>query len=396
MKIGLLTTRLFDEPRNGGEICTARLLHTIVDAGHDALVIGRGPVPSPGMRGARYRSVGPLVEPFESLSARRRVGSLCTALLTRQASTVQRLAEGATPRRVKQELQAESGMDVLIADHLQVLPWVLGPGRKLPALLVVMHNVESDNYAEWARRAGQRGDWLRQRILQREARLLHRLECEALRRAEVLACLSRGDADRLLATARTCGGRAQVEVLPSFPLDTGLQSQAGSGEGPDRRIGMIGTWTWEPNRLGLQWMLDHVLPRLPPACVLVLAGPGLEGLELPRGVVWLGSVARALDFYRSVDVVALSSHVGTGVQEKAVEAIAAARLVVATPHSLRGLRADLPSHVRVTDDAGQFARLCADAPLGADPAWSGSVKTWREARRVRYADVLGRCLATAH
>jgi hypothetical protein len=88
--------------------------------------------------------------------------------------------------------------------------------------------------------------------------------------------------------------------------------------------------------------------------------------------------------------------VGSGVQEKAVEAIASARVVVATPHSLRGLQWELPSHVWIADEARQFANLCATAPMQAEPLWTQAVRKWRDSRRGRYADVVGRCLSATH
>jgi hypothetical protein len=393
MNVALLTTRLFDQPGNGGEICTARLLRELVRAGHGVLLIGRGPVPTAGMPGVLYHSVGPLVTPFEDLPQARRLRVVGAALLSGQASTVQRQAEGGVARRVQQLLQqARPRPDALIVDHLQVLPWASGARSACPTLMLIMHNVESENYAESAQRAGESGQWLRRLVLLREARILRKLERDALNRAGAVACLSQRDAGRLRQTARLYGGRARLEVLPSFPLQVRPPAASASLEVPGRRIGMIGTWTWEPNRVGLQWMLDRVLPHLPPNCALVLAGTGLERATLPSRVESMGRVTSAEAFYRSVDVVALSAQVGSGVQEKAVEAIAMARLVVATPHSLRGLRKDLPGHVQVTADARRFALLCADAPLVSDPAWAGAIQAWREGRQGRYAEVLGSCL----
>jgi hypothetical protein len=399
MNIAVLTTRLFDQPRSGGELCTARLLSEILDAGHQVLLIGRGHVPATGLPGVRYVSVGPWVTPFEELSTPQRIASLCAALLSGQASTVQRLAHGGVAQQVRHHLQSTGPeIDVLVLDHLQVLPWLAALRGELPPLWLVMHNLEAQNYVELARQAGGRGQRWRQRVLQREARRLRDLECQALSRAAVVACLSAQDAAQLKLTAAACGSRARLEVLPSFPLELHprLGATLAPRPGPVRRIGMIGTWTWEPNRLGLRWVLDCVLPHLPGPWVLVLAGPGLEGTALPRRVEWLGRVPSAASFYSSVDVVALASHVGSGVQEKAVEAIAAARLVVATPHSVRGLQWELPDHVWVTGDAQEFASLCATAPVQEEPAWASAVRKWRESRRRRYAEVLGRCLKASH
>lgn len=390
MNISFVTTRLFDTPRSGGELCTARLLHELVHAGHCVQVVGRGPQPALRRAAVRHDSVGPLVPAFETLSRTRQLRSLLSAWAAGQASTVHRLAAGAVPRQLQQLFAAAPPPDVLVLDHLQVWPWLAAAWPGLPAPVLVMHNLESDGYAEQA--AAQRG--LRQAVLLREARLLRRLEDSALRQAAVLACLSDEDAAQLRQRAGACGAATPIEVLPGFAAQTAAAATAASA-GPLRRIGLIGTWTWGPNRTGLQWLLDQVLPLLPGHCRLVLAGAGLDGWRLPARTVSLGRVDDARRFYDTVDVVALASLQGSGVQEKAIEAVASGRTVVATQHALRGLGTALPANVHVADDPREFARLCAAADGGDGTSTAPSLRDWTGTRRQQYRDALARCLAHA-
>ncbi|CAD5371281.1 conserved hypothetical protein [Rubrivivax sp. A210] len=384
MNIAFVTPRLFDQPGSGGEICSARLLAALAAGGHGLHCLGRGAAAAPAL------SLGPVVRPFDELSPWRRAGSLLAALASGQASTVQRLDAGGAGRAARAGLARGAGADVLVVDHLQAWAWLEPHQARLPAPLLVMHNLEAEGYAERAAQiAGGAGARLRRAVLEREARLLRRLEERALRAAAVVACLSEEDAQQLRRQAAACGARAPVEVLPGYPLQAPAAPRPPPCHG--RRIGMMGTWTWGPNRSSLDWVLQQVLPLLPPDCRLVLAGAGLEGLRLPPRVQALGRVARAQDFYDAVDVLAIASLGGSGVQEKSIEALATGLPVVATAHALRGLAPGLPPQLQVADGPARFAQLCQQATAPDAPV----VQQWIAGRRRAYRDALGRCLEIA-
>ena len=37
-------------------------------------------------------------------------------------------------------------------------------------------------------------------------------------------------------------------------------------------LGLVGTWTWQPNRIGLIWFLEEVVPRLSDDVTIAIAG----------------------------------------------------------------------------------------------------------------------------
>lgn len=392
MRIAFLTTRLVETPRSGGEICTWRLLEALRGAGHAVLSLGRA---EPRVRvgdGDEAIVLGPLVRPFDELGPGARLAALGSALSTGRACTVQRLLAGGAARRAGLALRGvrRDAFDLLVVDHLQACAW-LRDLEGLPPIVLVMHNIESDGYLRRARRVLGNG-WraaAERWVLRREARLLRELELRAFARCAAVACLSSDDARRLHDLMRGLARPPVVEVLPGFPQSAPLPPALPAADGI-RRVGLIGTWSWGPNRDALRWMLDEVLPRLPVQVRLVLAGGGLEGLALPPRVQSLGRVADAAALYAAVDVVAVPSLHGSGVQEKAIEATGTGRPVVATPHALRGLGPGLPLHVHAAEDAGHFAQLCATVPLRQEG--DGALEAWVAARRQRYGAALTRCL----
>jgi len=397
MNIGLITTRLFDVPGSGGEVNSHRLLQQLAQAGHGVQLIGRGQAATVDRRvsvlASSQLSVGPTVQAFDGLARSRQWLELALALASGEASTMRRLAAGDVGRRVAGVLRKANApvLDMLWLDHLHVLPWVSALRRRLPPPVVVMHNIESEVYTEQAEQLRGRGagQAIRRAVLRREARLLRQWEQRMLAQAAAVVCVSDSDADRLRHIARQCGASPYIAVLPAFPLRNAAPAAA-RPRSALQRIGMLGTWTWGPNRHALQWMLDQVLPLLPAHCELVLAGSGLDRLALPAKVKVLGRVADVHSFYNAVDLVAIPALIGSGVQEKAVEAIGMAKPVVASAHALRGLQPDLPPTVQVADSATEFARLCGEPPtLGGHH--QRAISDWSLARQQRYQAVIEQC-----
>jgi len=387
---------LFDRPANGGELCTARLIAGLQAQGHEVRVLGRGTAAAPRL-GLRQHTLGPALAPFDQLHALARMGSLGRSVLSGQASTVQRLNAGDAPRKALDWLLAEPAAwaDALVVDHLQTWAWVEAAGQALPPALLVMHNLESMGYLQRSQHAASAGQWLRAQVFRREARLLRDLETRALRQAAAVACLSDADAKHLSAQAAELGVSPLVEVLPGYPLRLGSPGAIDIRRvqpGARWRVGMLGTWTWGPNREALQWMLGQVMPKLSAGCTLVLAGSGLDGMALPPGVICLGRIDDVDSFYAQVDVVALPALSGTGVQEKAIEAMGSARGIVATTHALRGLGPELPPQVRVADCATSFANACAPATRASGAEWQRDIACWSGQRQLRYTVALSRCL----
>lgn len=396
MKILVLTTRLFAEPTSGGEICTARLLAALRRGGHDIVLAGRGDADGASVWAPEVISLGDIVGPFEELGPATRLAAVAMALFSGSPITVCRQRVRLSAERVASLV---APCDAVIVDHLQAWPW-LRDVRSRPVLLL-NHNVESDNYLRQSRDAFDSGvapgpvRWLRRELLRREAAGLRRLELTALEHAHVLACLSEGDSERMysLAIQAQCKTLARPAVLPGYPLAVPLRRHRISGGRP-ATVGLLGTWTWAPNREGLKWFLAEVWPALAGRMRLVLAGSGLAGLALPEQTQVMGRIGHVSEFYEAVDVVAVVSLSGTGVQEKAIEAIGSGASVVATRHALRGLLPGLPGQVRIEDEPLRFAQACVKAASNSGVQAHNAALSWARQRRQTYERSLGTCLNT--
>jgi len=211
--------------------------------------------------------------------------------------------------------------------------------------LFVAHNVEFRSAEENAAAA----DSTFQRLLyQRESRFLKALERRLCDAARFVFTLAEGD--------RAALGVASDSRSAVLPLVTRTAPPAPPAP---RTIAcdaaLIGTWTWQPNRIGLDWFLGEVVPHLADDFRIRIAGHVPAGVTSSHpGVSFIGRVPDASAFVRSGAIVPLISRAGTGVQLKTLETFENGLPSVATERSLRGIDY-LPENCVVADDPRQFA-----------------------------------------
>ncbi|TGR60024.1 glycosyl transferase, partial [Mesorhizobium sp. M2D.F.Ca.ET.223.01.1.1] len=71
---------------------------------------------------------------------------------------------------------------------------------------------------------------------------------------------------------------------------------------------LIGTWTWQPNRIGLDWFLTKVVPHLKPDFRVRIAGSLPSGVTSTHpGVSFVGRVPDAQAFVSGAAVIPLIS-----------------------------------------------------------------------------------------
>lgn len=246
---------------------------------------------------------------------------------------------------VRKAIAGAGPFDGYILNSVQMAAAFEGAFNDKPSIFVA-HNVEYRSARENARAAN--GAFQRA-LFRREARLLEAVEKRLCSNARFVFTLAEED-------------RAELGVAPdsrsiALPLVTRSQPPPPHGA---RRIAcdaaLIGTWTWEPNRIGLDWFLNKVAPNLRDDFKIDIAGsvPAHVTSSHP-GVRFVGRVPDAQDFVRSAAVIPLVSTSGSGVQLKTIETFELGLPSVATAHSLRGI-AYKPANCIMTDDPVEFAR----------------------------------------
>ncbi|WP_269933338.1 glycosyltransferase [Aminobacter sp. HY435] len=246
---------------------------------------------------------------------------------------------------VRKAISSAGPIDGYILNSVQMAAAFEGVFKDQPSIFVA-HNVEHRSAAENAHAAN--GAFQRA-LFRREARLLEGVEKRLCGNARFVFTLAEEDRAEL--------GVASNSRSVALPLVTRSQLPPAGGE---RRVGcdaaLIGTWTWEPNRIGLDWFLSRVVPHLRQDFRIDIAGSVPSGVASAHpGVRFLGRVPDAQAFVRGGAVVPLVSTSGSGVQLKTIETFELGLPSVATAHSLRGI-AYKPPNCTMTDDPVEFAR----------------------------------------
>jgi len=369
LAILFLTTVLPSERRTGGEIVSAHIADALRDLGHEVRVLGYARPGYAGHEGEVLVEHRPIETCDAPLDAAR---WLARAFIGRNAYSIQKYAGRAYTAALKDAL-AEQAWNRIILDHSQ-MGWLL-PHLRGHHLIHVSHNCEGRLYAGQAKEGGV----LRRIIYAREARLMGEMDARLARAAKSVWTLTEAHA----AAFREMGARSvSILPVPPMPLPEDFRLLP-----PECDVALLGTWSWGPNRAGLDWFLERVVP-LVPGLHIQIGGAGADDL---RGrfanVEVLGRVPDAAAFLAAARVIAVPSIAGEGLQIKTLDAIAVGRPVVATGFALRGIDG-LPERVRVADSPQAFA----DALLEARNAGEAAIDNWRRERRERFRIALDEAL----
>ncbi|WP_173934879.1 glycosyltransferase family 4 protein [Chelativorans sp. Marseille-P2723] len=248
-----------------------------------------------------------------------------------------------TPEEVRKAFLAIGPVDGVILNSIQ-FAGAFGQVFAGCPIAYVAHNVE---YRSAEESAVASPDMVSRLLYRREARLLKKLEEKLCAEACFIFTLANEDRGLL--------GLTDDSRAAALPLVTREWPPAPTARKPEFDAVLIGTWTWMPNRIGLEWFLAEVVPLLPPSFTVAIAGRVSESVARahPR-VRFLGRVESAADFMRRGRVTSLISQAGTGVQLKTIETFELGLPAVATSHSLRGIT-HLPENCIVADTPRAFA-----------------------------------------
>jgi glycosyltransferase involved in cell wall biosynthesis len=332
------------KPDTGFEIANAAILDALRAAGHEVTAFGflrPGEMPADPAQAVVIDAVD--IE-NAAVPARRKLQWLASALshgLPIASAKLLTVGRG----RFIEAIRARGPFDGLILNSV-MLPGAFPELTRLGPCILVEHNIEHVSALQNAAHAGNPAmRWL----FSREARLLEQVEHRLWREARFVWTLAEED--------RAALGPDYQAKSAALPLVSGAQPDAAmpAEVAPAYDVGLIGTWTWAPNFIGLDWFLREVCPLLPSDVSVAVAGR--LPAEMPPGpaqVKLIGRVPDADAFLRSCRVLALSSRAGTGVQLKTIEAMQLGLPAVATSLSCRGFSA-MPANFTLADSPAEFA-----------------------------------------
>jgi polysaccharide biosynthesis protein PslH len=287
--------------------------------------------------------------------------------------SIARHSLAAVKREVDRLLGSER-FDVVHAEQLQALPQTATADARGVPVVLRAQNVESDLWAEAARR----GRGLRGALLRREARRMAAWEGRAVRRTAATLTLTEEDAVRLRELARD-EGRVEVVRAPFPELPSGVSRLAG-----DPPVVVFGSRGWLPNEDSAAWFAAEVWPVVRAACPGALlhlfgANPEVAGPD----ILLHASPEDSAEVYAPGSILAVPLRIASGVRIKILEAWSRGVPVVATPAALAGLEVQDGREALVAGDRQEFAE--AISRLHHQPSLAASlVEGGRRALRERH------------
>jgi glycosyltransferase involved in cell wall biosynthesis len=142
---------------------------------------------------------------------------------------------------------------------------------------------------------------------------------------------------------------------------------------------LVASFAYEPNRRGLRFLVDEVLPRVPEARLL-LVGRGLDPGTVGDRAEALGFVEDLAAVYARAACAVVPLLEGGGSPLKFVEALAYGLPVVATPRAAAGLEARAGEHFLLGEGADGFAEALRIALSGGAPGVGSAGRRLAEER----------------
>lgn len=372
-----------ENPSSGFDIANRAVLDGLRALGHRVSVIGYlQPGQSAAADGDTYL-LGELEVANAKVGAVTKLRWLATAVLYRTTlSSAKMLKTGR--RHIEMLLQGLQPFDGIILNSVQ-LPGAFAPVFQKHPTIYVAHNVEADSALE---NAASASGLLEKFLFKREASLLEEVERQLTQAASAIWTFAEAD--------RFGFGYAVSDRAAVLPLVTCWElPESGEERLPEHDLALIGTWSWKPNRIGLDWFLSKVVPLLPADMSIGVAGQveDVPAVSHP-GLRFLGRVPDARAFVEAGAVVPLISRGGTGVQLKTIESFELGMPSVATRASLRGI-GEIPGNCSIADDPVEFARLLAEkvAQVRAGNRQRLSGSAFHRAQKARLLETLKRGLA---
>jgi polysaccharide biosynthesis protein PslH len=347
MKILYLTTVIPSSRRTGGEIASQNFIDALAQNGHDVLVVG-------------YQRIGDKqqYQKNEMVAGKRHIEShksqfypllwMGYSLLTKYPYSVAKYYSLKYGKAVKKLISSET-YDIAIIDHAQI-SWISYLfSNKNQKLIFIAHNIEHEIYLSQCLNTHNH---LAKYIYQREADLIKTCEDNLADMASQVWTLTSHDSEYFTGINQ----KTKVFDLPSN-LNLNVEPLQHPTSSKKFDIGIIGSWTWNSNMLGLKWFFQKVYPYLPENLSIHVAGKGAEWLSGEyENVHYCGFVPNVQEFMAQAKAIAIPSVAGGGIQIKTLDAIASGLPIVATPVALRGIF-EYPSYIQVAEQPDKFAHI---------------------------------------
>lgn len=284
-------------------------------------------------------------------------------LFSTSSYNVNRFYNKAFEKLITATLQKEK-FDVVLLESLYTTPYIATVRKNSNANIIYRsHNIE---FEIWQRIGNQESNLLLKSYLHFLANRLKKHEQAMLNLVDGVAAITKKDKEQLLALG--C-----LKPIKTIPFGINLENYQPKETAQEKKLFHIGSMDWKPNQEAIVWFLNKVWSSIiakEPTATFHLAGKNMpeDIINLTNsmpGIVNEGEVENANDFINNNNIMVVPLFSGSGMRIKIIEAMAMAKLVIATTIAFEGIAVEHNKNALIADNANEFKKailMCLQNP----------------------------------
>jgi glycosyltransferase involved in cell wall biosynthesis len=242
-----------------------------------------------------------------------------------------------------QELFKKEQFDVVVCESIYTLPYLdLFKEHNIKVVLRA-HNVEHQIWKQ----LGEKSSFpLKKWYYNKLSKQLKRYELNQLEKLDGIVSISEEDA----LFFQQFEPRVRVTSIP-----TAVKTKFPEPNYKLNDFYFLGAMDWIPNKEGIDWLLNLVIPDGIKGSTLSIAGKALSKDEISHpSVICEGEVKNALEFIQSHGICLIPMHSGSGIKIKLLENLALGKPIISTSEGVRGVDVTHNKEVLIADDPEAF------------------------------------------
>lgn len=275
--------------------------------------------------------------------------ALGNLLFSSESYVVSRFNQGAYRKALVKWLQEETFQYVQV-EGLTLAHYVEDiRAHHFGPVILRSHNVE---HLIWSRSAFYEGNSLKQWYLKLQSERLKKFELERSAQFDAIVPITATD------TGAFKSFGIKLPMKTAFcGVDVANSKQEAFEETP--KFFFVGAFDWLPNLVGINWLVDHVWPKIvgeePEVELHILGRHSPPELQKVKGVFVHPDQNVAHSFFEKNQILLVPLKSGSGLRIKIVEAMSLGKAVVSTYVGAEGIHGQSGTHFYLEDEAGAFA-----------------------------------------
>ncbi len=367
MKILLFSHRTPYPPHKGNQIRPFNVLTSLVARGHEVhlLAFAEGTEELNTKTQLAEHCASATLIPLDRLA-----GNI-KALLSLPSHTPPSVAyfNSAAMHREVKRIVATHGIEAMVVYSSTMSQYV--PPEFIPHTVVDMADTDSEKWLDYAKEKRPPMSWIYniegQRLRSYEYWIVRNFGYSSLhtqREINVLTELTAGERKKLIPITNGVDlEQFRPDVFPPFAPERMPENERQFfTDAAAPRIVFTGAMDYYPNAEACVWFANAIFPTIrtqfPTAQFLIVGSkptPQVIALNELPGVMVTGFVADVRPYLAAAKVCVIPLRIARGVQNKALEAMASGRAVIATPDVIIGVGASAPDHLLMARTEQEFA-----------------------------------------